>query len=422
MRGRTSAPLMKQNLSHRPVRTAASAALLLVASICLAADPPTAKQPTAPVAADATAASGPGTAAQVPPGGGEFEAMSLAEVGVDPPAFTRAIAPLYDGSMIEMHSILVLAHGALVYEDYFKGNTDRIDFDHGAARVPGERRQWKQDDLHYVASVSKSVSAFVAGIALGELGWSLDDPLAPRLQSEPWLLAGEKSGITARHILTMTSGIKWNEWSGTSHEDTWSAPERFRYFAALPMDAPPGERWTYNSAAPNVLLLALDQAVEGGIRKFADRRFFSPLGIDNYRWGAFEGDIPDGGAGLYLRPRDMAKIGLLIRSHGLWHGTQIVPRDYMLEATSPQVSAAPAVAHQYGYLVWVRQLAIESGDPVQYIAVEGDGGNQINVFPDRDLIVVTTGGSYRQFLVYDPQAQRLLARIVPLFRPPATAQ
>jgi hypothetical protein len=117
----------------------------------------------------------------------------------------------------------------------------------------------------------------------------------------------------------------------------------------------------------------------------------------------------------------MAKIGLLIRNGGSWRGTQIIPRDYMLAAVSPLVSAAPAVDHRYGYLTWVRQLAIEGGDPVQYIAVEGDGGNQINVFTDRDLIVVTTGGSYREFPVYDPQAQRLLARIAPLFRPRAPA-
>jgi len=356
-----------------------------------------------------------------PESGEEFDLACLADVGVDPAAFMRAITPLYDGSMIETHSLLVLARGALIYEDYFVGNTDWIDFDNGVVRVPGERRQWLPGHMHYVASVTKTVTSLVAGIAFAELGWSLEDPLAPHLRSEPWLLAGDKSDIAARHFLTMTSGIRWNEWNGPSESEAWRAPSRFRHLASLPMDARPGELWTYNSIAQNILLLALDRAVDGGLREFADKRLFSPLGIDDYRWGAFEGDIPDGGARLYLRPRDMAKIGLLIMNRGSWHGTQLVPLDYMVAATSPQFSAAPSAEHHYGYLLWVRELTFDGSDPVQYIAVEGDGGNQINIFPDRELIVVTTGGNYGEFPVYEAQAQQLLRRIVPLFLPHSTA-
>jgi CubicO group peptidase (beta-lactamase class C family) len=375
--------------------------------------------PVPPVTVDSTALVAPESVMIVPTpqAGDEFDQARLGEIDVNPAAFMRAITPLYDGSMIEMHSLLVLARGALIFEDYFVGNTDWIDFDNGLARVPGEQRQWLPGDMHYTASVTKTVTALVAGIAFDEFGWSPEDPLAPRLRSEPWLLSGDKAGITARHILTMTSGVRWNEWNGTSETDAWAAKERFRHFASLPMEAPPGERWTYNSIAPNILLLALDHAVEGGIREYADERFFSRLGIDNYRWGAFEGDIPDGGSRLFLRPRDLAKIGLLILNRGSWRGTQIVPRDYMIAATSPQVSAAPSSEHRYGYLTWIRELAIEDGEPVQYIAVEGDGGNQINIFPDRELIVVTTAGNYGEFPVYEAQAQRLLSRIVPLFAP-----
>jgi len=428
---------MNKYPSLRPIRAAAAAALFLHTVLCAAAaqapapsgrsSPPAsaagAKSETAPpIAIDptATAATEPVFFVPTPEPSDDFNEGCLADVGVDPAAFMRAITPLYDGSMIEMHSLLVLARGSLIYEDYFTGNTDWIDFDHDVKRVPGEPAQWLPGDLHYVASITKTVTSLVAGIAFAELGWSLEEPLAPRLRSEPWLLAGDKAGITARHILTMTSGVRWNEWNDTSENEAWAAPERFKHFASLPMDAPPGDRWTYNSIAPNVLLLALDHAVEGGIREFADERFFSRLGIDNYRWGPFEGDIPDGGARLFLRARDMAKIGLLIMNKGSWRGVQIVPRDYMIAASSSQVSTAPAAQHRYGYLMWIRELAIEDSAPVQYIAVEGDGGNQINIFPDRDLIVVTTGGNYGEFPVYEAQAQRLLRRVVPLFLPHAT--
>lgn len=353
-----------------------------------------------------------------PPAQDDFPVMSLAKAGVDPHAFMTAVAPLYDGSMIEVHSVLVLSHGALIFEDYFEGNTDRIDFDAGFVRVHGAPRQWRPEDLHHVSGVAKAVTSLVAGIAFAELGWSIDDPLASHLAAEPWLLAGDKSEITARHILTMTSGIQWDEWHGSSLVDTWAAPARFRHIAALPMDAPPGDRWTYNGAAPNILMLALDQAIDGGVRGFADERFFQPLGIDNYRWGDFENDVPDADARLSMRPRDMAKIGLLILNAGAWHGKQVVPRDYVLAATSPQVSTAPAAEHEYGYLIWIRKLILEGGATVQYVAIEGDGGNDICVFPDRDLVVVTTGGNYREFPVYEAQGQRILRGIAPLFGPP----
>lgn len=119
----------------------------------------------------------------------EFPVKSIADAGVDPEAFMAAPTPLYNGSMTEVHSILVLSDGALVYEDYFVGNTDRLDFDAGLVRVPGEPRQWTPNDMHFVASVAKTVTALVSGIALQELGWSLDEPLPraspPRPGSSP---------------------------------------------------------------------------------------------------------------------------------------------------------------------------------------------------------------------------------------------
>lgn len=164
-----------------------------------------------------------------------------------------------------------------------------------------------------------------------------------------------------------------------------------------------GWAWAYNSGAPNLLLLALDGVVEGGIREFADNRFFLPLGIDNYRWGNFDKDIPDGGARLFTRPRDMAKIGLLVLNGDEYRGKQIVPREFIQAAASKQVSTRPATNHDYGFLTWIRTLAPESGMPVQYVAVEGDGGNFISIFPDRGLIVVTTGGHYRDWSAYETQ-------------------
>lgn len=345
----------------------------------------------------------------------EFPVKSVVDAGADPVAFMAALAPLYDGSMSEVHSILVLSGGALVYEDYFVGNNDRVDFDAGLVRVPGDPRQWGPDDPHFVSSVSKTVTALITGIALGELGWSLDEPLAPHLKSHPWLLAGDKSGITVRHVLTMTTGLEWNEWQGSSMTELWTAKARFRHLASIPMAAEPGAVWNYNSATENVLLLALDGAVPGSIREFADEHFFRPLAINNYRWGEFDEDIPDGGARLFLRPRSMAKIGLLVLNGGEYGGQQVVPREFMKAAFSKQVSTRPATEHDYGYLTWIRSLAIEGGEPVEYVAIEGDGGNHINIFPDRGLIVVTTGGHYRDWPSYEPQIQTLLKRIVPVF-------
>jgi CubicO group peptidase (beta-lactamase class C family) len=118
---------------------------------------------------------------------------------------------------------------------------------------------------------------------------------------------------------------------------------------------------------------------------------FEPLGITDFEWRQLLNGEPIAAAGLRLKPRDVAKIGQLVLAHGLWNGRQIVPRDYMDEATAPQIQGAGA--YFYGYQMWVGRSLVHKRE-IDWAARLGLGGQRVFVIPSLDLVVVMTAGLY----------------------------
>jgi CubicO group peptidase (beta-lactamase class C family) len=154
-----------------------------------------------------------------------------------------------------------------------------------------------------------------------------------------------------------------------------------------PMRAPPGDRFAYDGLSADLLSVALSRAIRRGARmdarQFARRRLFDPLGIRDYAWSAQAEGSPRGETDLFLTPRDMARIGLLMLRGGRWGDRRIVSQGFVAEATSRRNPGGPPLGAAYGYLWWVTKT--RAGLDAFFAA--GSGGQLVYVVPALDLVV-----------------------------------
>ncbi|MCG6956418.1 MAG: beta-lactamase family protein [Gemmatimonadetes bacterium] len=268
-----------------------------------------------------------------------------------------------------MLSLLVQRNGVLVAEEYFNGAV--------------------ADSLYQVWSDTKSVMSILTGIAL-EQGYftSLDQTIGPFLEPLADSVPSDKGRITLHDILTMTCGLEWHEMDGGGEYNRWvTSGDMIQYAIDLPRVAEPGEVFHYNTAAIHLLSVILTEATGMSTLDFARRNLLQPLGIDQVDWWTDERGYYTGGMGLNLRPRDMLKIGELFLNEGVWDGVQVVPREWVRESTTAQVSTGNAVpfGDEYGYLWWVGH-----GQGRDFYFANGYAGQFILVSPDLDLVVVAT--------------------------------
>jgi CubicO group peptidase (beta-lactamase class C family) len=313
------------------------------------------------------------------------------EVGFDPAALCqwteRRIATLRDN----IHAILVVRHGHLVFEQYFTGDDER--YGRPLGQVTYDRTM-----LHDLRSVSKTVTSLLVGIALAQQQLaSLDQPIFDFFPAYADLHTPDKARITLRHLLTMSMGLEWDE-TRTSYTDPNnserrmnSAADPYRYVLSQPVVTPPGAKYNYSGGATALLGAILHKVTGQRLDEFARTVLFEPLGITEFEWVKLPNGEPAAASGLRLKPRDVAKIGQLVLAHGLWHGRQIVPRDYIDEATAPQIQGAGV--YFYGYQMWVGRSLVHKRE-IAWAAGIGLGGQRVFVIPSLDLVVVITAGLY----------------------------
>jgi CubicO group peptidase (beta-lactamase class C family) len=266
---------------------------------------------------------------------------------------------------LNLHSLLVIRNGVIVSETYYGS--------------------FEQDTAHELYSVTKSFTSTLIGIALdqGKLD-GIDRPALeyfPKLQVEA--VAAEKSAMTVEHLLTMTSGLDWLE-GDPIYRSMYMSRDWNKFVLDTPMRAAPGTEFNYCSGCSHVLSAILSETIGMGEREFADKNLFGPLGIDDYQWDtSAEGNLI-GGWGLYLTPRDMARLGYLFLQEGKWQGKQIVSAEWVRKATEKHVETGGD--WDYGYQWWVEP---ELG---AYTA-SGRYGQHIYVHPASNLVVVTTAAA-----------------------------
>ncbi|MBN8430393.1 serine hydrolase [Microbulbifer salipaludis] len=335
----------------------------------------------------------------------------------DPAQRSHALGPLIESlgegsDFQELHSFLVYRHGKVVAEQYYSGNADYIDFPGGLERIAiADRKQWSASDPHYVASVNKSVTALLTGIWLSEQGRTTKQTLAPLLpEYQAYFSGSKKSALSVHHILSMQTGFSWDEWDGDDLVQLWRSND-FASFLLSQENSGPGREWRYNSAALNLLFEAIQGTLPIPLDEWATRRLYHPMGITDFEWGRQPNGVAEASARLFLLPRDMLKLGVLILQEGYWEGKQLVPSLWIRQMCSVQ---AEGPAGFYGYGIWLREI---NGIPV--CTAEGDGGQYIHVIAEKELVVVMTQGNYLQWPLYREQSDTILRRLLEALEGPA---
>jgi CubicO group peptidase (beta-lactamase class C family) len=295
-----------------------------------------------------------------------------ADHGVDPAAIERTVEAILAGEAGALKSILVVRDGALLAEEYFYG--------------------YGSDDLFPIASCTKSVSSLLVGLAIQEgLIAGVDEPLLSFFPQERGAAGDGWENLTLKQLLTMSLALDWTPEEAESLHGT--GPEAFRQILTRKVTGEPGQDWAYVSMNVNLLAGILQRASGEHAEAFAARALFGPLGIAHWNWDPMKTEgfnLMDGS--LRLRARDMARIGVMVAHKGEWQGHRIVAEDWIQSSIRAHLPAGDP-DWRYGYLWWVREVPLPGGGSIQAVMANGWGSQFIFLFPQLDLVIVTTGGN-----------------------------
>jgi len=302
-----------------------------------------------------------------------------------------------------IHGILIVKDGKLVFEEYFTG----YDLDIFRSGLNMEYKEFDRNTLHFQASVTKSVISALVGIATdkGHIQ-GVDEKVFSFFREYADLNKKEKDKITIAHVLAMSSGFPWDE-SSYPYDDNRNDVNRFinssdpmRFILGRNLIASPGLAFLYNSGDTNVLGEIVRKTSEFVLMEFAKRYLFTPLGISSFQWLRlpYANEVTFASGGLYLLPRDMAKIGQLYLQEGLWKGNRIISAEWVRESIKksidlPAYMRVPYHAYGYGYQWWLETYQSGPGTIYAYSA-HGWGNQFIVVLKEVNMVVVFTGGAY----------------------------
>jgi CubicO group peptidase (beta-lactamase class C family) len=310
-----------------------------------------------------------------------WQVASLESVGIDGGILCPLAGRFEEWKEANIHGVLVIRRGNLVYERYFTG-FDQLHAT-GSAIVAFNART-----KHDLRSMTKSFTALVTGAAVGR-GWlDIAKPVLSFFPEYADLRSPEKDGITVRHLLMMAAGLEWNDDPPFTNEIALNrSSDPYRYYLSLPVVQPSGTVFNYSGGATATIGAVLKQATGKPFEALAQELLLEPLGITDVAWTRTgNGDVRNWCC-FHLRPRDIAKLGQLVLQRGRWNGVQVVPEAWIEAATSAQIAAnAP---FRYGYQFWIYRQG-----NVDVVAAFGQGGQRLFIVPALDLVVVTTAGHY----------------------------
>src|SRR5688572_21599128 len=230
-----------------------------------------------------------------------FIVASMAEVGIDSSIVNKIDTAITNGTYPNIHSLLIVRNNKLVYEHYWPG------IDQSWGEDLGIRMQGK-DSLHDIRSISKSIVSACIGIAIqqGKIK-SVDQKVLSFFPAYAAQDTGLKSALTIKHLLTMSSGLVWNEDVPYDNPENSEikmilSPDPVGYVLSQPMAAPPGQVWKYNGGTTQLLAAILERTTGQSVDQFARDYLFKPLGITVFEWLKYPGtNMPAAASGLRLR-------------------------------------------------------------------------------------------------------------------------
>jgi CubicO group peptidase (beta-lactamase class C family) len=241
---------------------------------------------------------------------------------------------------------------------------------------------------HELQSATKTYTAVLIGIAIDQgVIRDVDQPILELLPAYADLLTGEKAEITVSHLLTMTSGLAWTDFgAGNSFDRIEAADDSVAFILGEPLVTSPGEAFYYNTGSSHLLSAILHHNAGMTTAEYADRHLFGPLGVEEVEWPALRDGVNRGGWGMYLLPRDFAKLGQLLLDEGMWQGERVVSQEFVDAATAPHVETE--YGGSYGYQMWIQTEWFDADD---IAAARGYGGQDCFVLEDLDLVATFTG-------------------------------
>jgi CubicO group peptidase (beta-lactamase class C family) len=280
---------------------------------------------------------------------------------------------------LDVHSVIVVRHGYIVLEEY-------------PDPWQGVSRTQSFNGTHFLYSATKSFSSSLIGIAIDK-GY-IDNTSQIMLSFFPnhtiANLDERKERVTLRDLLTMRSGLPWDDQSAPFNSPdndvyqlNFNSSGGVQYVLDLPMEYEPDEVFHYNTGASHLLSGIVEETTGISTLDFAAEHLFSPLGIDPYYWYTDRLGVYYGGYDLQLSPLDMAKFGFLFLNNGTWDGEQVVSSEWVNESTT-------TVSTYYGERGYAYQWWTLPDIGVFYAA--GMYGQYIFVSPEDDLVAVFTSG------------------------------
>lgn len=245
---------------------------------------------------------------------------------------------------------------------------------------------YSADYWHISHSMCKSLISFAIGYLI-EDGLLSENDSAAEILKDSISQAGRilHGGIKIRHLLTMSTGIRFNE-TGVITDTDW-----VRAFFDSTSKFRPGTDFEYNSMNTYILAAIVCRITGRTVSEFLGERLFGPLGIVSYHWEKCPMGIEKGGFGLYIAPEDMLKIGIAAASGGIYEGKRVLPEKYLKEAMHRQIKTPPHTGkYDYGYQIWCKYDG-------SVCIFNGMFGQNVIIFPKIRTVVMTTAGSEEVF-------------------------
>ena len=284
--------------------------------------------------------------------------------GISSDLFAALLRELDASKDTEMHHFMALRHGKVICECNF---------------APYPKGMW-----HITHSMCKSITGMAIGMLIEEGKLKLDENIYDIFSDHMNAFSKIfRPAITVENLLTMTSGVTFNE-SGIVSGNDW-----LESFLNASVNGKPGTEFQYNSLNTYVLSAIVTKRTGETLTEYLTPRLFEPLGITKYYWETCPKGIAKGGWGLFLCAEDMAKLGQLYLQKGKWNGQQLVS-EYWIEISTARHLKTQNDTYGYGYQLWMEQRP----GSFEY---NGMLGQNVIIYPDMDMVLVTNAGNKEMF-------------------------
>ena len=312
----------------------------------------------------------------------DWRSIDPAEVGMD----AVGLQQTYDyvaNPNINAQGFVVIRNGYIVLEGYFG--------------------KFNMNSRHESFSAAKSFTSALIGIAIEEGYLSgVNETIGtffPQL-NEPGMDEAKKE-ITIKHLLTMTSGLEWNEddYLDLFRNDAIRmlfSTDLIGYVLDKPLLYEPGEHWYYSTGDSMLLSGVIQNASDMTAYQFALEHLLKPIGLSQIRWLQVRPGYTHGGMGIQATVREFAKFGHLYLKKGRWDSRQVVPESWVEESLAPvrSFSNGEVISDEYGYQWWLLPSLIgyeHSIVPPSTFLAWGIFSQQIFIIPEEDIVAVRVG-------------------------------